>query len=342
MLKFKWILLFLMLILAACQQQAAAVPTLASFPTATETPVATITQTPTNTLVPSFTPSPTLTPTLSRTPTNTPIPSVTPTKTITPLPTATHTPTATITPIPTRTPDPLSITVYQSDKQTPTYGEVVRLRWETNGETARIERLDSTGAVVETLAIEPIGSLQTTLPTEGAIVIYRLVATRGTEEVRSSISFSFQAVCTQTWFFNVTTDIGCPLSPPTGGQFTYQQFEQGFMFRLRSVGIDRVCGVQNSNNIATCFPYLGYTSTPTVTPIPNRFAPGDSFKNAFYVQLAIGGFWYNQIGWGTSQEITSSAQTQTSDRGIMYIQTPQGIIGIDQNLSGGQPIIRIQ
>ena len=341
MFKFKFIPLLYIILLAACQQEVA-IPTLRVLPSPTYTVTASVTPTATNTLIASFTPSPTVTATLSRTPTNTPIPTISPTPTLTRTPTLTPTPTATLTPLPTRTPEPLVINLYQSSIRTGNHGDPVRFRWDTNGETARIERLDAQGNVVESLPVDPIGSYSTNLPPDGALVIYRLVAMRQGEETSSSISFNFQAACTIQWFFQTADDVGCATTGVMGGQLYYQQFERGFMIRLVSAGRDRVCGVQNDSNIYTCFNYQPFTGTPTVTPVPNRFAPGDAFAGVFYNQLAIGGFWYDQIGWATSQQVNSNTSTQTNDRGIMYVQTPQGIIGFDQDLNGGLTITRIQ
>lgn len=341
MVKIEIIPLIFILLLAACQQADVVIPTLRVLPSPTNTATSTTAPTATHTLFPTFTPSPTLTFTPTPTHTNTPAPTLSPTNSVTPPPTGTYTATPSLTPLPTRTLEPLDIILYQSNIQSGNYGDPVRLRWETNGDAARIERLDSNGDIVETIAVNPIGSYQTNLPTSGAVVIYRLVAVREGAEVRSSISFEFRAACTITWYFSTADDIGCPSSGAGSGQLNYQQFEQGFMIRLRASGNDRVCGIQNATQIYTCFVFSAFTGTAPATPVPNRFEPGDSFADAYYNQLAIGGFWYDQIGWATSQEISTTASVQSSDRGIIYIQTPQGIIGFDQNLNGGQTIIRV-
>ncbi|MDQ7024168.1 MAG: hypothetical protein Q9P01_14765 [Anaerolineae bacterium] len=341
MVKIKFLPLIFMLLLAACQQEDIVIPTLRVLPTATNTATLTATPTATQTLTPTVTPSPTLTLTPTATQTNTPLPTSSPTNTLTPFPTRTNTATPSLTPLPTRTLETLAIALYQSNIRVGNYGDPVRFRWETNGDSARIERLDTNGNLVETIAVNPIGSYQTNLPTSGAVAIYRLVTMREGQEVRSSISFDFRAACTITWYFSTADDIGCPSSGASSGQLSYQQFEQGFMIRLRSAGTDRVCGIQNSTQIYTCFVFAAFTGTAPATPVPNRFEPGDSFADAYYNQLAIGGFWYEQIGWGTSQEISTIASVQSSDRGFIYIDTPQGIIGFDQNLNGGQTIIRV-
>lgn len=335
-------LLLTLLLLVGCQQQEVIIPTLYELPTETPTYTPTATPTATYTLIPTNTPSPTLTPTLSPTPTNTLVPTATPTNTITPLPTATSTHTPTLTPLPTRTPEPLVITLYQANPTEAGYGQTVRLRWESNGETARIERQNNAGNIVETFTVNPVGSMQVVLPLEGTLAVYRLVIVRGAESTQQSIAFTLTPPCQNTWFFNPAENIGCPLSLAMSGEFDYQVFERGFMFRIRSTTYNRVCGVQDSTSVYTCFPVVSYTDTPSVTPVPNRIRPGTAFQEVFYEQLAVGGFWYDQIGWGISQQTTDITTYQASDRGILYMQTPQGVLGFDSNLNGGQIIIRVR
>lgn len=340
--------LFIILLSAVVAAMAGCTPaetTTAELPTRASLPTNTPTATPTDTDVPS--PTPTVTASNTPTPTTTSTPTVTPTSTLTftpsntPTPTNTSTPTvtptatATDTPPPTNTPTQPTIRVFQANIEQGDPGDPVRLRWDADADTVRLERVNEAGAVVETIPAQPLGAVSLTLPTtEAASVVYRLVAVRGPNEQFSSLSIQIGSQCDIEWFFNAPTDIGCPSSANQTVQLLFQQLERGFMFRLTTGAIDQVCAVHsNRNNIYVCYPPATFTGTPPATPPDGLMVPATDLLSAFYTQLGLEGLVYQSLGWATAMPFTNNTVIQFSEDNFLYLLTPVGVYRFDATLS---------
>lgn len=327
----------LLLLLSACQaEEPAALPTLVSFPTATETltPSATFTSTvtPRATDTATFTPSATNTATLTPSATWTRLPSATPTITLTFTPTATNTPEASPTALPTRTPDAPIIELFQSNLVSVSPGNPFILRWIAQADTLVLETLVN-GVVTQTQNVPLIGTYSTNAPASNGQIVYRLVASRSGQEARSTITIEVGSLCTFVWFFqNPPINIGCAASLSTPTMVSFQEFERGFMFRLSINGTNRVCGVQTATGNYSCFAFQPQILVPPVTPPSGLFAPMPEVAYSFYNDLATGGFWYDQIGWGRNAGSTTNTSYQLGENGKLYVQLPNGIYAFDGGL----------
>lgn len=314
-------------------------------PTVAVLPTATLTFTPTNTLTPTNTPTPTPTntptPTLTFTPTATPtvtntfVPTPTPTRTLTPTPT--NTPTATLTPTPL---EPVIVSFTTSATSTEPNKQIT-LTWVTQADRARIERLVVAGTIADSFPVETSGTMTVTVPGGENQVIYRLVAIRGTAETSLSLAIKVAATCPTAWFFTPGTQLPCANGPALNAPGSFQTFQNGWMFRAQVSTLNKVCGIQLNLNLYTCYNAVTYTGTPPVSPPPGFQAPGADFADAFYNQLAIGGYWYTVIGWGMGLMTTTAFTAQYDVNGQLYIQLPTGIYRFDGQLSSGT-VNRIQ
>jgi len=334
-----WMLAIALLFVACTPAEEEDLPTLAILPSVT----ATFTVTPS--LTPTITPSPTSTltstPTLTHTPTLTFTPTFTATSTNTPFPTATatssQTPTPTATNTPSQTPTPLApiISSFTASALTVEPGAQVTLNWQAEGDTARLERTDAQGIVLSADDVPTSGSLVVTTPLDVATVIYRLVAVRGEQETSLAVTVTLARNCPIAWFFPADNTVPCAASAATTVPLTTQPFQQGWMFRIQYNGLDKVCGIQNDRQRYSCHLYIPYTGTPTVTAPGGTFSPLVELQDVFYNQLAIGGFWYNIIGWGTSAGTVGTTTVQTDVNGLVYITTPLGIYAFDSLFTSG-------
>lgn len=334
--------LLLLLVLSACQvEEQAVLPTLVSFPTATETLTpsatftATVTATPTNTATATATntPSPTVTASLTPSATWTRPPSATPTITLTYTPTFTNTPEASPTALPTRTPNAPIIELFQSNFVSLQPGNPFVLRWIAQADTLVLETVIN-GTVTQTQTVPLTGTYSTNAPTTNGQIIYRLVASRAGQETRSTITIEVGALCNFTWFFqNPPQAIGCAASPSTPTIVSIQEFQRGFMFRLSLNGTNRVCGVQTTTGNYSCFTAQTQVLVPPVTPPSGFFPPMTEVAYSFYNELATGGFWYDQIGWGLTAGLTTNTSYQLGANGKLYIQLPNGIYAFDNSLT---------
>lgn len=330
-------LLLLLALLTACQSQSVAdLPTVAVLPSVTPSFTPTNTSIPTRTPVPTFTPTPTatMTQTPSRTPTATLTqtarpPTATPTYTITP--TATRTPTNT----PTATPAEPQILSFSASATEVAANAQITLTWNADAERTRIERLSADGLVAEAFEVQTTGNATVTVPGGTAQVIYRLVAVKSDEETTLSLPITVKSACTVTWFFNPNKSDVCPSGGVQIASGAYQTFQNGYMFRFQLGALNRVCGVQFDLSRYTCYNYVAYTGTPAVTPPAGYQAPGADFQDAFYNQLALGGPWYNIIGWATVSVSSTTFNTQFDTNGNVYIQLPTGVFMFDGQLVGG-------
>lgn len=333
--------LLLLWILTACSPSSdEALPTLAAFPT--NTPVA---MAATSTSIPTVTTAPTGTPTVTPSPQASETPAPTDTPTNTPLPPATFTPLPTDTPTATPTAVQPVINVFQANKQVaPPGDDNLRLRWQANADAGFLERLDENGNVVLSVPVSPQGARQIEAPqTPGGFVTWRLVMSRGENQISRTLRIRIEAAqadCAFEWFFSAPATTPCPRSAPESATIEYQPFEQGFMVRIQVSGMDRVCAVQLDRSLYSCYAYQPYSGTPPVTPPPELQAPGSSFQSVYYTELAIGGLWYNIIGWGTASTTSSSASTQYSTEGGAYVQLPNGIYRFDDTFSRQQEQIQ--
>lgn len=328
----------LVLLAAACAPQAEEIelPTLAVLPSLTpsDTPTPTATSTPTDTPTATFTPSPTdtPTPTATFTPSITPTFTVTPTFTITPTftpsPTDTPTPTSTATP----TPDTPQIITFSASASNVAPNTTVTLSWQSSADVARIDQLNQQGAVVQTFSVVPAGQLPVVVPGNlGRLVVFRLVALRGGQQVTASVPITVQ--CSTAWFFGnefAPPDAGCPTALGAIGPGAFQAFERGFMIYVNANALNTVYGMQTSGNS-----YIAYTNAwDGTTIIPGSppgglFNPDRMFNWAYHSTnppIAMPGGWNAAIGWATSAINTDQRTIQFEDgTGAFYIDSPVGV-----------------
>lgn len=312
-------------------------PALLQLPTATET------LTPTITFTPTITPTASSTPTLTHTPvpteTETGIPTETPTPTITSTdlpptatPTFTITPTETPTPLPTATATPLApeIISFTASSVTVTGGSAITLTWQTNADTASLQRLNDQGVVQETFSIAPTGQLPVTVPNITGQVTYRLIAQRGGQEVAQSLQIAVQMTCSFNWFFGNQFAEGCPQSQEVSAIGAVQLFERGIMIQVTAGGQNRVYGLNNTNG-----QYMVYNNawdgTTTYTcacgsPPAGLFDAQGVFNWAYNNTNGTTGPWWTPsgIGWAVNNIDTNNFQTLQahSDGSSFYLRVP--------------------
>lgn len=314
MIRLRLIGLFLILcVCAACSQndgQVAELPTRVNLPTLTETLTATTTLTPTVTNTPTLTSTASNTPT--RTPTNTPTLTFTPANTATPTLTATATftltPTLTLTPEATLTPLPPQIITFTASATSVTAGTQITLSWQTDADTVVLQRLNAQSAVVETTSVIPNGQIPVTIPSDGTLLYYRLVAQRGGQEAAQSIPINVTIPCSIAWFFGnqFVTNGACPLAVEVSGVGSYQPFQNGIMVLVTANGQNRVYGLNLTNGQYAVYNNLwDGTSTytcPCGAPPTGYFAAQGVFGWAYNNTNGTTGAWYGPqgIGWATA------------------------------------------
>lgn len=336
-LRFTFIVIWLLILVASCQQGAQEVgelPTLMVLPT--ETP----TSTPTSTPTPTATPTATSTPTNTATPTNTLTftPSVTftatitATSTITPTFTMTATATPTNTPPATATPNAPQILSFTASATTVPPNSSVTLNWNTISDTARIDQLNQQGAVMQTFPVLPSGTLPVTVPgNTGKLVVYRLAVQRGGQEVTLSVAITIQ--CSISWFFGdqyAPANAGCPTSSGSVGEGRFQQFERGYMIYVNANGLNTAYGLaaQDNRYISYINGWDGVTSEPCSDNPPTGFFEPKGIFNWMYCRTnAPVGTWNQAIGWGTSDRDSNQRTIQFEEgTGAFYIDSTIGSV----------------
>lgn len=334
-----WLSVIALLVACDATADVSQLPTRAVLPSLT--PTATATLTPTATATPSATATDPATATPTVTASNTPLPSATPTRTLTftptvsATPTNTNTPTPTNTPIATNTPVQPQIAVFQSDITQGEPGDPLRLRWDADADEVRLERLDQAGSVLETIPVESLGAVNFVLPeTTDNIVVYRLVAVRGSNEIFSSLSIDIGSACPVEWFFAAPDDAGCAAAPFETVQLVYQTLERGFMFRLTTPTLDQVCGVHTTrSNVYVCYPPGDFNGTPPATPPDGLQVPASDLLLPFYTQLGLEGLLYQSLGWAIDVPFVNNTILQRSADGFLYLRTPSGVYRFDADLA---------
>ncbi len=323
------------------QAQMAGIPTRMVLPSFTPTDTPTATATPTATHTPTVTAS--FTPTATPTTTFTTTPSVTVTSSLTPTPTSTHTPTATATFTTTNTPPaPIITSFIVSPTSDLRAGQPVNLSWVTESEGVRVERQNQAGAVQETFSnLAASGQLTVTVPAGTEFIVYRLVAMRAGAESVLSRAVTVTATCQISWFFGDDQTDSCPTASSDYYRARFQEFEDGFMFHFDLDGIDQVCGVQFDRNLYTCEDAQDYSGTPSVTPPSGLEPPGSDFEHLFYSGLAIGGRWYDVIGWARDEKDRDDLEAQQGDDGQVYIAFPLGVYVFNSQLEGSGSTRRV-
>jgi hypothetical protein len=222
-------------------------------------------------------------------------------------------------------------------------GAQATLRWQADADTVVLELLNPQGVVLSSTTVPTLAVQTVTLPTTGSAAIYRLTATRGGSSTTLSLTITLQQVCAIPWFFTTTppANIGCPAAVPVGYSGSFQQFQNGAFFRVQIPGLDRVCGMQNDLQQYFCYPFTTFTGTPPATPPAGLLPPGLDYAAPFYTQLALGGLWYNVIGWATAPETILTLSTQLGADNRLYIQLPIGVFAFGNTLTQGA-IVKVQ
>lgn len=343
--------------LGACQPTSdnAPLPTLMVLPSPTDTLTPTITLVPTNTR----TPTPTLTLTLTPTPTPTVTTTATATATRTFTPTVTATNTITATPAESMTPTqdltnifPVirSFTASSTDVAA---GAQITLSWDAVGDLAVIERQTPDGIVQETLSVTLSGTIPVTVPnTNLNRVIYRLVISKGSQQVTQTLEIRVQLVCGQQWFFGAQfadPTAGCPPTGPITLVGAYQAFEQGFMIAIPYEGQNRVyvfvrAPGKNGLLIGDQYGYAvnQWDGTTDHCALVGKFPPSGTtnpqreFNWLACTQFGPGGLWIDVLGFATGSVDTSVRTVQQETSAAFYIDTPSGEVYRLVPLGAGQ------
>jgi hypothetical protein len=306
-------------------------PTFTDTPTVTFTPTATFTATytPSNTPTPTFThtPTPTLTPTATATATFTPTFTETPTPTITL--TFTPVPTLTFTPLPSRTPTPAppSIKRLSVTPQTAPPNAQVVVDWEADGDNVTLELITTTGIVLATQSVSPVGSQVYVLnPANGSSVVFKLTVRRRGQSVNSAVSASI--VCDPPWFFNAAP-ASCPQLPAQPTTVFYQQLAGGYALYVTSLNqvffLDYNRSLIAYNNVWSGGMMI---PTPAGTPNPSPFIPTGEIGFAWRFNNWIDGRpIYLALGAGIAPAFSYVAQVQYgATLTDYYLTAPDGSV----------------
>jgi hypothetical protein len=261
-------------------------------------------------------------------------PSLTPTSTLTPSPT------------PSPTPDKPQIIAFTASAASVTGNSTITLAWETIADSARIDQLNKQGGVVQPFSIALKGSLQVVVPgNQGSLVVYRLVAIRGGQEVTKSLPITIQ--CPIAWFFGnefAPPGAGCPTAVGAVGTGAFQPFEHGFMIYVNADNINSIYGLvtQDSRYISYKNAWDGSSQTGS-SPPSGRFAPQQMFNWAYFNTNAPIGSWANVLGWATGNIDTGSRTIQYEQgTGGFYIDSPVGVFRLSGTNTTGLTWQRIK
>ncbi|MCB9455576.1 MAG: hypothetical protein H6671_06285 [Anaerolineaceae bacterium] len=208
------------------------------------------------------------------------------------------------------------------------------LSWNTVSDVARIDQLNQQGAVVQTFSVIPTGQLNVVVPAGSHLVIYKLTAQRGGQEVTQSIPITVQ--CPISWFFGdqfAPANAGCPTAVGAIGPGAFQSFERGFMIYVNANNMNRIYGMQtqDSRYIEYTNGWDGATLTAS-TPPSGLFEPQQMFNWAYFNTNAPIGSWNGAIGWATGNIDSGNRTIQFEENtGAFYIDAPVGVF----RFSGG-------
>jgi hypothetical protein len=204
------------------------------------------------------------------------------------------------------------------------------LTWQAIADSARIDQLNSQGAVTQTFPVSASGQLSVVIPgNTGQQVIYRLSAQRAGQEVSTSIPITI--TCAIQWFFGTPpagSNVGCPTAVGAIAAGSYQPFERGFMIFTTANGLDKIYGLQTQDNR-----YIAYTdgwdgsTIVSSSPPGGLFAPQAMFNWAYFNTNAPVGAWNNAIGWATAN-INNDARTIQFEQNSLafYMDAPGNIV----------------
>ena len=313
--------------------EVAAVPTLAELPTitATFTPTETYTPTPTPTETETPTPTPTV---ATNTPTPTPsitlTPSDTPTITHTPTDTPTATPTATDTPPFTATPTQPQIIAYSSSSTTVNPNSQILLRWQTVSDSARIDILNSSGALLQSVNVPTSGEQSFTVPgNQGQLITYRLVAIRGSNQTNAPLGIVVQ--CGVGWFFGndlAPADAGCPDKVGAIGDGAFQRFEDCVMIYVTADDEREIFALtEHDDNRYRVYNNRWSGDDDDLNfdedPPDDREAPQEMFNWVYYNRDAPDRDWDRDCGWAENDINENDRTIQfNADRSRFFIDGP--------------------
>lgn len=229
-------------------------------------------------------------------------------------------------------------------------GSQITLTWQADGDTARIERQSTNGLVEESFPVTPNGELVVTVPDVLVNrVIYRLVVTRGIQEITQSLEIAVQIQCPVNWFFGndyAEPGSGCPTTAAMTVGASYQAFQQGLMFSLPLEGQNYVFALARApgiNNLLTSDQYGkavngwdGFTVNCTISAPPGFLNAQGAFDWMACTQFGPGAFWTQIVGFATASIDTSSRMVQFEASGAFYIDAPDGAIYRLEPLPAGQ------
>lgn len=136
-------------------------------------------------------------------------------------------------------------------------------------------------------------------------------------------------VCDSTWFFIEPRPASCPLNPPLASQGVYQTFQNGYMVWVGSQ--DAIYVLYNDSLHPRWQVFRDYfnegmpedSSQFTAAPQAGLWQPRRGFGMLWRGNTDV----RNRIGWATLEwEQPYSVQTQTSNDGSIFFNTPTGAV----------------
>jgi hypothetical protein len=225
----------------------------------------------------------------------------------------------------------------------------ITLTWQASADTARIDQLNTQGSVSTSYPVQPAGQLPVTVPGNlGQLVIYRLVAIRGGQEVHQDLPITVQ--CAIAWFFgtNPYPNAGCPTALGAIGQGSFQQFERGFMIYVNANGLNTVYGLQTQDSRYIQYAN-GWNGSDTTygtcpgSPPSGLVAPQQQFVWAYCNTNAPVGSWNSAIGWAISNVDNGNRTIQYEEgTGAFYIDSPVGVFRFSGPTPSGATWARIK
>ena len=153
-----------------------------------------------------------------------------------------------------------------------------------------------------------------------------------TSEIQALTAPAQQAipqVCDSTWFFIEPRPASCPLNPPLASQGVYQTFQNGHMVWVGSQ--DAIYVMYNDSLHPRWQVFRDYyiegmpedSAEYATSPQPGLWQPRRGFGMLWRSNTDV----RNRIGWAIIEwELPYSVQTQTSNDGSIFFNTPTGLV----------------
>jgi hypothetical protein len=201
------------------------------------------------------------------------------------------------------------------------------LRWQAEGESVRIEVLTSSGALIQTIPVQPSGELSVVVPADqGPLVTYRLVATRGGQSVNAPLGV--QVTCSISWFFGnqvAPAGLGCPSEESDSDDGDFQEFERGVMIYVTADDEDEVFVLVDEDNRYFVYEddWDGEIVDDDDDPPDDLEIPDGIFNWVYYDVDEPYSSWGTLLGWATDDNDDGDRRIQfNADRSQFVIDGP--------------------